>query len=227
MKPYRHPRTGPFGLTDFPQGNGRHEHDSPNDVFCYHRRHLPALKRKRCLNRRYWRFFKRTRLRARAKQVAKQLLQKSTLSKRELMCKATKHKIRYQCKTWFKSNAPVKNTLSIVLRNLEGKSFQLWFLYIANKKSCKLAKLRYEGSTMLVPNQVDFVEKHPPERHLLSTKWLYQMLSTRDPTLYKTKSKCNLVLLGRTSLKSLYPTKRPLDKSDRVYKMNGVETVML
>ena len=102
-----HPGTVPFGLTNSPRRNVRYPNKLQQDVFFYNRRNLPALKKKRTIVRRLRRVFKRTRLRVRAKQVAKQFLRRSSLSKRELTSHPTKQKIKHQCREWFKSTRHV------------------------------------------------------------------------------------------------------------------------
>ena len=62
------------------------------------------MKEKKKLNRRLWRYYKRTRLRARARQVAKEVLRESHLSKRKALTKQAKQKTNKKCKHWFQAN---------------------------------------------------------------------------------------------------------------------------
>ena len=91
----RHPGTGPLGLTE--RNRRRVNQQRP---FYFNRRHAVALKQKRRVNRRLWRYFKRTRLRERARQVAKEVLHGSHLSKRKALTRKVKHKINKKCKRW-------------------------------------------------------------------------------------------------------------------------------
>ena len=75
---------------------------SQTQTFYFNNRHANALKEKRA--QRACRYYKRTRLWDRARQVAKVVLRESSLSKREALTKNTKQKIWKKSKKWFQKN---------------------------------------------------------------------------------------------------------------------------
>ena len=89
-----------------------------NKWFYFNRRRAKRLTLIRAQSRRAWRHYKRTRLRDRARQVAKVILRESSLTKREALTRNTKQRIR-NVKRGF-------NRISLTTRDNSERSSQLW-----------------------------------------------------------------------------------------------------
>ena len=89
-----------------------------NKWFYFNRRRAKRLILIRAQSRRAWRYYKRTRLRDRARQVAKVILRESSLTKREALTRNTKQRIR-NVKRGF-------NRISLTTRDNSERSSQLW-----------------------------------------------------------------------------------------------------
>ena len=98
----RRPGTEPIGLTETPRSRNPKTRDNAN--FYFNRRRAKALIVLKAQRRRAWRYYKRTRFRDRARQVAKVVLRESSLSKREACTRNTKQKIWKKSKKWFQKN---------------------------------------------------------------------------------------------------------------------------
>ena len=92
----------PSGLTE--QTRSRNRLTPNNNPFYYNCRRAKVLSFLRAQGRCAWRYFKRTRLRDRARQVAKAILHECSLSKREALTKIVRQKVRKKTKRWFQRN---------------------------------------------------------------------------------------------------------------------------
>ena len=92
----------PSGLTE--QTRSRNRLTPNNNPFYYNCRRAKVLSFLRAQGRCAWRYFKGTRLRDRARQVAKAILHECSLSKREALTKIARQKVRKKTKRWFQRN---------------------------------------------------------------------------------------------------------------------------